>query len=122
VDESVYRYKIIKLVLQPLVENSIYHGIRNIDKQGLILIKGYLEENMLIFEIIDNGKGMEPEKIEHINRILSGDEVVSDENLYFGIRNVNERIKLNFGGNSGLKYEIGMTIGTRVVISIPLVK
>lgn len=122
VDDAVYRYKIIKLILQPIVENSIYHGIRNNEKRGLILIKGYLDNDRVIFEIIDNGRGMEVEKIERINRILSGEEAVSDENLYFGIRNVNERIKLNFGSHSGLRYDTKMTIGTRAIISVPLVK
>jgi two-component system, sensor histidine kinase YesM len=122
VDDTVYKYKTIKLILQPLVENSIYHGIRNMGKQGLIIIKCYIEGDEIRVEILDNGEGMDVDKIKYINSILSGEERVSDENLFFGIRNVNERIKLNFGVNYGLRYDEKMAAGTRVIVNIPVVR
>lgn len=120
IDDAVYKYKTIKLILQPLVENSIYHGIRNMGKQGLIIIKCYIEGDEVHVEIIDNGEGMDVDKIKYINSILSGENAVSDENLFFGIRNVNERIKLNFGTNYGLRYDEKMSAGTRVIVNIPM--
>lgn len=119
IDDIIYSFKTIKLILQPLVENSIYHGVRSLDKKGLIVIKGYLKEEQVIFEILDNGEGLSEESISHINRTLSGEEPITDENQYFGIRNVNDRIKLNFGTEYGLQYQSRVSVGTKVVINIP---
>lgn len=121
IDDEIYNFKTIKLILQPLVENSIYHGIRGMKKKGLIVINGYLKDQQIFFEISDNGRGLTEEEAERINRIMSGEESVEDENRYFGIRNVNERIKLNFGGNYGLKYESRLSSGTKVTVNIPRV-
>lgn len=119
IDDDIYKYKTVKLILQPIVENSIYHGVRNLDKQGLIVIKGYIKEDEIFFEVIDNGEGMKEDKLHYINKLMAGEEAVSDENLYFGIRNVNERIKLNFGKDFGLRYESKVAIGTKVIVNIP---
>lgn len=118
-DDVIYNFKTVKLILQPLVENSIYHGIRSLDKKGLIVINGYLKDDQIIFEISDNGEGIGEEKIAQLNRIMSGEEEVEDQNMYFGIRNVNERIKLNFGSDYGLKYQSKVSVGTKVVVNIP---
>lgn len=122
IDDEIYHYKTIKLILQPLVENSIYHGVRNLDKKGLIVINGYAKDKQIFFEISDNGKGLTEESIAHLNRILSGEERVEDENRYFGIRNVNERIKLNFGKEYGLKYESKLSLGAKVIVNIPQIR
>ncbi len=122
-EDDIYRYKTIKLILQPLVENAIYHGIRGLtDKKGLIVIKAYTREGQIYFEIIDNGQGMQEETVAYINgRVLTGEEAALDENLYFGIRNVNERLRLNFGKEFGLRYESKVTVGTKAVVNIPMV-
>lgn len=122
IDNEIYKYRTIKLVLQPLVENAIYHGVKNLKKKGIIVIKGYLKGGQIFLEIVDNGEGLDEENIEHINKIISGEEVVADENQYFGIRNVNERIKLNFGKDYGLKYESKVSVGTKVIINIPQIR
>ncbi|HEX2927640.1 MAG TPA: histidine kinase [Ruminiclostridium sp.] len=122
IDNEIYNFKTVKLILQPLVENSIYHGIRKLNKKGLIVINGYLKDDQVIFEISDNGEGIEKEKTEQLNRIMAGEEEVEDQNLYFGIRNVNERIKLNFGSDYGLRYQSEVSVGTKVVVNIPLVR
>lgn len=119
INDEIYNFKTVKLILQPLVENSIYHGIRNLDKKGLIVINGYLKDEQVIFEISDNGEGIGEEKTQQLNRIMSGEEEVEDQNMYFGIRNVNERIKLNFGSEYGLKYQSKVSVGTKVVVNIP---
>lgn len=122
IDDEIYNFKTVKLILQPLVENSIYHGIRNLNKKGLIVINGYLKDEQVIFEISDNGEGIEKDMTEQLNRIMAGEEAVEDQNLYFGIRNVNERIKLNFGSDYGLKYQSKVSVGTKVVVNIPQVR
>ncbi len=121
-DEDILKLKTIKLILQPLVENCIYHGVRNLTKKGLIVINGYIKDEQVFFEISDNGEGITEDKIQHINKIMSGEETVEDENIYFGIRNVNDRIKLNFGAAYGLRYQSMIAVGTKVIVSIPQVK
>lgn len=122
IDDEVYKLKTVKLILQPLIENSIYHGIRNLNKTGLIVINSYLKGEEVIFEIWDNGVGINDDKVEHINGIMSGEKTIDDENMYFGIRNVNERIKLNFGTEYGLRYQSTLAVGTKVFVNIPQIR
>lgn len=122
VDEQVYQFQTLKLLLQPLVENAIYHGIRKQkNKSGIIIIKGYLKPEQICFEIIDNGNGINPLEVEYINKVLQEELIPADEELYFGIRNVNTRIKLNFGKQFGLKFESKLNVGTRAIVNIPII-
>jgi two-component system sensor histidine kinase YesM len=122
IDENLYQYQTLKLLLQPLVENAIYHGIRKLkNKNGIIIIKGNPTPEQICFEIIDNGNGISPLEVEYINKILQEELIPADEELYFGIRNVNTRIKLNFGKQFGLKFESRLNVGTRAIVSIPII-
>lgn len=122
IEEQILETKTLKLILQPLVENAIYHGVRGLEKPGgLITVKGYLEENNIYFEVLDNGLGIEPERTEEINRCLEGIYGVEQEKRYFGLRNVNERIKLAFGKEYGLKLISVPGEGTRVLVHLPLI-
>jgi len=122
VDEKILNYETIKLILQPLVENAIYHGVRLMKKKGLIVIKGKEKEGVVVLEVIDNGVGMSAEKVNHINNVLTGVEKIEDENEYFGIRNVNERIKLTYGIEYGIYFKSKPNEGTSVTIILPIVK
>jgi len=122
VDAWLLERKTIKLILQPLVENAIYHGVRELERQdGLISVKGYHSEGQAYFEVIDNGLGMSPEKVEEINNLLHGNGVYAGEQRYFGLRNVNERIVLAFGKEYGLSITSTLGRGTRVVVHLPLI-
>jgi two-component system sensor histidine kinase YesM len=122
VDDQLYQYQTIKLLLQPLVENAIYHGIRKLkNKSGIIIIKGSLTPEQICFEIIDNGMGINPLEVEYMNTILQDELIPPDEELYFGIRNVNTRIRLNFGKQFGLKFESKLNVGTRAIVNIPVI-
>ena len=122
VDAWLLERKTIKLILQPLVENAIYHGVRELERQdGLISVKGYHSEGQAYFEVIDNGLGMSPEKVEEINNLLHGNGVYAGEQRYFGLRNVNERIVLTFGKEYGLSITSTLGRGTRVVVHLPLI-
>ena len=95
-------YEIIKLIIQPLVENSLIHGFSGIDYPGKIEISADEDEKFFHIFVRDNGIG---EDIEYINGVLSGEYInESKSNSGYGIRNVNERIKLCFGSESGLAY------------------
>ncbi|MBM7573032.1 sensor histidine kinase [Aquibacillus albus] len=122
VDDDILNYETVKLILQPIVENAIYHGVRFIDHKGIITVKGYEQNGLMILEVIDNGAGMTAEKVKHINDVLAGKEKLKDENDYFGIRNVNERIKLTYGDEYGVKFASELNKGTRVTLTLPIIE
>lgn len=119
-DKVIFDYQIPRLVLQPLVENSIYHGILPAGKKGLIVVKGYLEEGDIYLEVVDNGVGIKKKRLEEINQILEGKKKAGSKKHYFGLRNVNQRIKLKFGRESGLRIESKEGVKTRSIIRISL--
>jgi len=119
VDEKVKSLYMPKLLIQPLVENSIYHGIKSIESNGVIKIKAFTENGRLIVEVADNGNGAKDSEAERINGFLTSD--VQDSNCGIGIKNVNSRIKMYFGNNYGLSYrkENGFLIAR---ITIPVLE
>ncbi len=122
VEEQLLNKKTIKLILQPIVENAIYHGVRELETAGgLITIKGFFMEdaNTVCFQVIDNGVGMDPAKMEDINRCLRES---GTEQRYFGISNVNERIRLAFGPEYGVELSATPGGGVTVTIKLPVVK
>ncbi|MCX8130614.1 MAG: sensor histidine kinase [Clostridia bacterium] len=117
IDESLYRYKTLKLILQPLVENAIYHGIKEKRGQGFISITSREEEKSIVLKVEDDGIGMTEEKIGKLKNTLSnsGGETMDS----YGVRNVDERIKIFFGSEYGLVFESKPGVGTRVEVTIP---
>lgn len=107
----------VKLVLQPLVENAIYHGIKESDTQGEINISIHIQEDFVIMKVTDNGLGIPPDRLELLqDGLASGISVNSDG---YGIFNVNERIRLYFGKQYGLTLESEWGKGTAATITIP---
>ena len=119
VEEKLMSCRVIKLILQPLVENAIYHGIKEKRGQGQIMIVGQLENDKIHFQVIDNGIGMMPEKLEQINQLLKGDTMQPTE-VGYGIFNVNAKIKLNFGNDYGLSFQSVYGQGTTVDVWHPI--
>lgn len=106
----------IKLIIQPIVENSIYHGIKYLQEEGLITIKARdIGEGRIAITIRDNGVGM---KQEVLDSILSEDNPHSQGNG-IGLRNIDERIRLTYGSSFGLSIESEPDEGTAVTITIP---
>ena len=118
VDEKVLSYSSLKLMLQPLVENAIYHGMEFMDGDGEIDVKVFKEDDSLYFTITDNGLGMSEDMVE---TLLSKDFVPSKKGSGIGVKNVNERIKLYFGSEYGLKVESEPDEGTKITIHLPAV-
>ena len=118
VDEEVLSYSSLKLMLQPLVENAIYHGMEFMDGDGEIDVKVFKEDDSLYFTITDNGLGMSEDMVE---TLLSKDFVPSKKGSGIGVKNVNERIKLYFGSEYGLKVESEPDEGTKITIHLPAV-
>ncbi|MBB6693183.1 histidine kinase [Cohnella xylanilytica] len=114
-EDSVLNYKTLKILLQPFVENAIYHGIRNKPDIGTIAIRGMEKDDRIVFEIEDDGLGMTEEQLERIGE--AGDGEFRSKGI--GIANVDERIRLYFGPSYGIKIQSELAVGTLVTIAIP---
>ena len=117
VDPMVSHIEVIKLIVQPLVENAIYHGIKyKEDGKGTIRVESAYAGDKLEIKVIDNGIGMTKEALEHIF-----DERVTDRHKNgVGVLNVHRRIQLHYGMAYGLSFESEVGVGTTVTITLPL--
>lgn len=115
--EDVMQLVSLKLMLQPLVENAIYHGMEFMDGDGEICVKAYRKEEELWFDIRDNGLGMTEEKVAGLLGENNNDS--SRRGSGIGVKNVNERIKLYFGDGYGLSIQSEPDEGTVVTIRLP---
>ena len=117
VPEELNHCQIPKITLQPLVENALYHGIKNKRGKGMIRIEGELEGEDCILRITDNGKGMTPERLEQVREGIR-DRKARETDIY-GLYNVNERIRLKFGENYGITITSTYGEGTCVTVRLP---
>ena len=118
VDEKTKRLGTIKLVLQPLVENAIYHAMEFMDDDGELVVGTRIEEDTLILWVKDNGCGMTQEKVD---ALLSGTVQETGRGSGVGVRNVTERIQLLFGEAYGLRIYSEPDEGTIVEVYIPAI-
>lgn len=119
VNEEILNYLIPKITLQPIVENSIIHGIlQKEDKKGVIIIRGDFNNDTVLLSIEDDGIGM-PDEI--LSDIISCSSHLASKN-HFGIYSVNQRIKLLYGEEYGLMFESVQGYGTKVEIQLPKIK
>ncbi len=125
IQEEVLELRTLKLILQPIIENAIYHGIRQMVDEGEILINARLEGDDLVFEVQDNGLGME----DHIRQGLltrhpedAASPATGVKVGGVGVSNVDERIQLLYGKSYGLTIESELEEGTTVTLRIPVVK
>jgi len=121
IEAEVLDLSVIKLILQPLVENAIYHGIKEKRGRGYIKINGIIKNEKICFTIQDNGIGIKKEKLIEINEMLSG-ETISSAVVGYGIYNVNEKIKLTYGEEFGIEYHSIYGEGTTVVVWHPIIR
>lgn len=106
-----------KLTLQPLVENAIYHGIKEGSHPGKIIINGYEQDGVAILEVYDDGVGIDAQKIP---RLLSEDRSYNTDS--FGLANVDQRIKHKYGQQHGLRIESEKGRYTKVIVTLPINK
>lgn len=114
--EEILEYQTVKLILQPIVENAIVHGIEKRRGKGMIAITAALAEDCVEIRISDNGIGTD---ISELNSLLSGK---ADNTKSYGIRNVHERIRNAFGEPFGLAFSSNDPVGVTVTIKIPAIK
>ncbi len=115
VDESLHAYPCLKIILQPLVENAIYHGLKTVEYKGLIKISGFIQDDRIILQVIDNGVGMDPLLLERLISDSSARKQLRSSSGV-GLHNVHERLRLYFGEPYGLTCSC--TPGERTVISV----
>ena len=114
IDENMFKYEILNLILQPLVENAIVHGLDHKvgDEQKKLTVTGEEKEDCLLFKVCDNGCGMSEETKEMI---------LTTKTSGYGVQNVHQRIVLYYGEGYGLQYESKENEGTVVEVKIPKV-
>ena len=117
VPEELYSSRIPKITLQPLVENALYHGIKNKRGKGMIRIDGEMEDSDCILRITDNGRGMTPERLGQVREGIRNRNACETE--IYGLYNVNERIRLNFGEKYGITITSTYGEGTCVTVRLP---
>ncbi len=138
VDDAIKSSSIPKMTLQPLVENAIYHGLKNKDGWGKITVTGIADGEVARLKVIDDGIGMPEPELNKLNKLLENDERYDDEQKmlseeakitshdstkggsHFGLYSVARRIKLYFGKQYGASIESKENEGTTITISVPL--
>ncbi|WIM39656.1 sensor histidine kinase [Paenibacillus sp. PK4536] len=117
IPSHILHYKTVKILLQPFIENAIYHGIRSKTTPGIIYISAWQEDEQLIFEVRDNGLGMTAERLAEVTQ----GPVATNTQHGIGIGNVNERIQLYFGTTYGMTMTSVLGEGTIVTIRVPVI-
>lgn len=116
VDPSINSVHIVKLVLQPIVENAIYHGLKYKESKGMLTVNGYQKDENAVIEIADDGVGMDAETL---NRIFEKHKVNYRSNGV-GVYNVQRRLSMYYGKEYGLSYKSEKGKGTTVTVVIPI--
>jgi two-component system sensor histidine kinase YesM len=113
-EPGLEQYYVVKLILQPIVENSIGHGLKE-GEEGHILIKAYTEGDLIKFDIQDNGYGMLPSKVEELEASFKNDDIHQG----VGLKNVYQRIRIYYGEKANIEIHSEEDIGTKVTIVLP---
>lgn len=115
IDDDLWDFPVFRLMLQPLVENSIVHGVRLCNRQGYIKVKIFARGNMVIFRVVDNGIGMTAEEIQEFQERIQKVNV-----RHIGMSNVNSRLKIYYGDESAIHVRSRKNRGCVVEFRIPI--
>lgn len=115
IEPGIGQYAVLRLLIQPFVENAIMHGLKNITEDGKVQISVCQQDDRLIITISDNGSGMSDEQITHL---LSEDEVQTNKHIS-AINNILKRIKLHYGPEYGLTINSEIGEGTIIIVTLP---
>lgn len=116
IDPGVLTCACPRMILQPVVENALYHGVSSLERGGMVQVLGYREEERLVLRVSDNGQGMEPERAALLNDYING------RNKAFrsiGLKNVNRRIRLSYGEEFGVQIQSMLGRGTMITVTLP---
>lgn len=115
VEPSILNVRLIKLVLQPIIENAIYHGLKYKESKGLLCVKGFMKNGNAVLQVIDDGVGMDQDTLDHIYE----KHKVNYHSNGVGVYNVQKRLQLYYGSEYGITYESKVGEGTTATITIP---
>lgn len=122
IEVDANKYKILPLLLQPIVENAFVHGLESIKEKGKITVSVFEDLGYLIVEISDNGCGITKERLEFINNNLGKVNKKENGHQSIGMGNINERIKIFYGDEYGMYVFSELNIGTKVVLILPAIE
>lgn len=111
-EDAALDFLVPKLILQPLVENAVIHGIEPLKRGGMIVMKAWMEAKTLLIRVADNGKGMNQQELEALEEKIAGRR----DSGNIGMRNIQRRIELTFGQERAM--EIQSTQGKGTVITL----
>ena len=122
IPEDTKKVRVLKLILQPIVENAVFHGLEPQKQMGVLFIGAHKEQKgqleILVITVKDNGTGIDKEKFEDIQNALQAK--VIDTSKHLGLVNTNARIRIRYGAEYGLQMETAPGDGTTVNIRIPI--
>lgn len=122
IEEKIKKYSMLKMILQPLIENAVYHGTKLVRRTGKIVVQAFLDDQDFIhFYIIDNGKGITAERLKEINAELK-DGLDTEFQEGYGLFNVNKRLLLYYGKEAKIEITSIVDTGTTVHVIIPTLK
>lgn len=125
VEDQIAECSIIKLSLQPIVENAVKHGLRPKKGEGSVRIEAFVDEDLLEITVMDDGVGMSEETLEKLQNALESDEIGEKQEdgwHHVGLKNAYDRIKKNFGEEYGLEIMSSEGIGTVVTMHLPVIR
>lgn len=125
ITDEVLDLGILRLTLQPLVENAFFHGIKSKKDGGKIMISGEISAKTLVIDTFDNGSGLDNDTLQEIEHILSEKSIAGGNAIgqnRIGLKNVHDRIKIKFGDKYGLEIESRRNMGTLVKLHLPVIK
>ncbi|WHH61123.1 sensor histidine kinase [Petroclostridium sp. X23] len=117
VQEETLKCTTLRFILQPIVENAIFHGFESVEGNGIIQISTKIRNGNLIIEVTDNGSGIDDDTLKSITEDANFKKKFSG----IGVQNINERIKLYFGKNYGLCFSSELNEGTKVTLTLPVI-
>ncbi len=117
VDPGIRSYYVPKFILQPIVENAIYHGIKLKEGKGTIMLTGEISDNRIVFRITDDGLGIEPDRLEEIAQSLQD----GSPGKIYGLKNVHDRLRLRFGEGYGITIQSKSGEYTTVALTVPFI-
>jgi len=118
--EEILEYPVIKIILQPVVENAVKYGIgKTTQIKGLIKVSGYQEDGRIVFTVTDNGPGIPPDRLSVLEKSLAGPTVPSESENGFGLHYVSQRLNLYYGKDAHITLENVKTRGLAVSVLIP---
>ena len=117
IDPGILDSACLRMILQPIVENALYHGVSSLERGGQVQVLGYRDGENLVLRISDNGQGMEEDKVRLLNDYLCGK---NEAFRSIGLKNVSRRIRLCYGEAYGVLVQSAPGRGTMVTVTLPV--